>query len=121
MTELDNYYNSLQEPNKSCILALKQIILSFDTNISNLWKWGGPFFYYKNKMFCYIWIDKKTNKPYLAIVEGKHINHSLLSYGSRTRIKSMNIDASKDLPINTIKNILKQCIDLYKKGIIIAK
>ena len=34
--------------------------------------------YYQQKMFCYLWTDKKTHEPYIGIVEGNKIDHPLL-------------------------------------------
>ena len=54
MKEPDNFYLQQEEPIKGCLLALKEIILSQDEDISNEWKYGMPFFCYKKKMFCYL-------------------------------------------------------------------
>lgn len=56
--QLQNYYLNKEEPNKSCLQALRSIILDQDTNITETQKWGMPCFCYKNKMFCYLWTDK---------------------------------------------------------------
>ena len=63
MEQLDNYYLKKEEPNKSCLLALRNIILKQDINITETQKWGMPCFCYKKKMFCYLWTDKKTDEP----------------------------------------------------------
>jgi hypothetical protein len=74
------------------------------------------FFCYKGKMFCYLWVHKKYLQPYIGIVEGKRIEHSDLIIEKRSRMKIMLFDPSEDLPVKTIKLILKQAIDLYKTG-----
>ncbi|MET4082075.1 hypothetical protein ABIB40_002031 [Pedobacter sp. UYP30] len=40
--ELQNFYLDKNEPNKSCLLALRGIILNQDTNITETQKWGMP-------------------------------------------------------------------------------
>ena len=40
----DRFYEQQEEPVKSCLLALKKIILEQDKNISAEWKYGMPFF-----------------------------------------------------------------------------
>lgn len=60
---------------KSCLLAIKTIIISQDKEITAAWKYGMPFFCYKGKMFCYLWIHKKYLQPYIRIVEGKRIDY----------------------------------------------
>jgi hypothetical protein len=119
--EVHNFYLSKEEPNKSCLLALRSIILEQDTNISETQKYGMPCFCYKKKMFCYLWTDKKTNQPYLLMVEGKHLDHPKLEEGDRSRMKVLRVDPNKDLPIKTIKSILQKALDLYRKGTIKIK
>jgi Domain of unknown function (DU1801) len=121
VNNLDNFYLQKEEPVKSCLLALREIILAQDKDITAAWKYGMPFFCYKGKMFCYLWVHKKLNQPYLGIVEGKHIHHPQLITEKRSRMKTMLFDANKDLPIKTIKAILKKAVDLYKTGVVIIK
>jgi hypothetical protein len=116
MKELDNFYLQQNEPIKSCLLALREIIISQDKDISNTWKYGMPFFCYKGKMFCYLWVHKKHKQPYIGIVEGKRFNHPNLIIEKRSRMKIMLFDPSKDLPIKIIETILQQAINLYKTG-----
>lgn len=116
MKALDDFYLHKEEPIKSCLLALREIILSQDPQITNAWKYGMPFFCYKGKMFCYLWIHKTHNLPYLGIVEGKHFDHPDLIIEKRSRMKIMLLDPNKDLPIHNIKAILTKAIDLYKTG-----
>lgn len=121
MSEKDNFYLQYNEPISGCLLALKNIILLQDENITAEWKYGMPFFCYKGKMFCYLWVNKKQQKPYIGIVEGTRINHPDLISEKRSRMKIILFDASIDLPINTIQLILKQALNLYKQGIIKTK
>ncbi|SHL74134.1 DUF1801 domain-containing protein [Flavobacterium saccharophilum] len=121
MEQLDNYYLKKEEPNKSCLLALRNIILKQDINITETQKWGMPCFCYKKKMFCYLWTDKKTDKPYILMVEGNYLEHPELEQGDRTRMKIFRINPNKDLPIRTIESILQKALDLYTTGIIKLK
>jgi uncharacterized protein YdhG (YjbR/CyaY superfamily) len=114
----DNYYLQQPEPLQSCLLALKKIILSMDAGISTAWKYGMPCFTYKGKMFCYLWVDKKTKEPYILIVEGQRIEHRLLEQGKRSRMKILRINSNKDLPVELIKSILNTVLDLYRTGVV---
>ncbi|MBN8641782.1 MAG: DUF1801 domain-containing protein [Flavobacteriales bacterium] len=116
MNNLSDFYLNLQEPNKSCLLALKDIILHQDSEITNEMKYGMPFFCYKGKMFCYLWVHKKYQKPYLGIVEGQHIHHPNLIIENRSRMKIMLFEPEEDLPITTIEDLIQQALDLYKSG-----
>lgn len=114
--ELDSYYLKEEEPNKSCLLALRSIILNQDTNITETRKYGMPCFCYKKKMFCYLWTDKKTQEPYILMVEGKFLDHPKLEIGERSRMKIFRVNPNKDLPVKAIVSILKSALDLYRKG-----
>jgi hypothetical protein len=118
INELLNFYLNKQEPNRSCLLALRSIILDQDKNIKETRKWGMPCFCYKEKMFCYLWTDKKTDEPYILMVEGKYLGHPELEEGDRTRMKILRVNPTKDLPIKTIESILQNALDLYRTGVI---
>jgi Domain of unknown function (DU1801) len=118
MKALDEFYFNLQEPNKSCLLALQKIILSQDADITAEWKYKLPFFCYKGKMFCYLWIQKKTNQPYIGIVEGKYFEEPEFIQENRSRMKIILFDSNEDLPIQKTANIIQKAIDLYKTGIV---
>lgn len=114
--QLQNFYLKKEEPNKSCLLALRSIILNQDNDITETQKYGMPCFCYKKKMFCYLWTDKKTNEPYILMVEGKLLNIPELEEGNRSRMKIFRVNAKKDLPIQTIEFILQKALDLYRTG-----
>jgi hypothetical protein len=116
--QVDAFYLNTKEPNKSCLLALRSIILQQDPQMSETQKWGMPCFCYKERVFCYLWIDKKTAKPYILMVRGDQLHHPQLEMGKRTKMKSFSVDPNEDLPIETIRNILQVSLDLYKSAII---
>lgn len=118
---MDYYFLSKAEPNKSCLLALRGLILRQDANITETVKYGMPCFCYKKKMFCYLWTDKKTDEPYILMVEGKYLEHPKLEEGSRARMKIFRVNPNKDLPIKPIESILKMALDLYRRGVIKIK
>jgi len=72
-------------------------------------------------MFCYLWVHKTLHKPYLGIVEGNRIEHPDLIQEKRARMKIMLFDANDDLPVETIKHILIEVLDLYRSGRIKVK
>jgi Domain of unknown function (DU1801) len=118
--ELHAWYLSKDEPVKSCLLALRSLVLKQDSDISETQKYGMPCFCFRKKMFCYLWTDKKTNEPYLLLVEGNRLKHRALEKGARSRMKILRVDAEKNLPVKVIKDILKSALDLYRKGILKA-
>lgn len=116
LRDIDHFYLQKEEPVKSCLIALREIILKQDRDITVAWKYGMPFFCYKGKMFCYLWVHKTIKQPYVGFVEGKYLNHPKLLIEKRARMKIFLCDPQKDLPIKVIQTILKQALDLYKKG-----
>lgn len=116
MSNLDNFYLQHEEPVKGALLTLKEIILTQDKEISNVMKYGMPFFCYKGKMFCYLWFHKKYQQPYIGIVEGTKLDDSFLIQENRSRMKIMLIDANKDIPIKKIQKLLQKVLYLYKSG-----
>jgi hypothetical protein len=121
MQEPDQFYFKQEEPNKSCLLALRDIILTEDENITATVKYGMPCFCYKNKMCCYLWTDKKTAEPYILFVEGKHLDHPKLETGTRARMKIFRVNPNNDLPIDEIRLVLNSALDLYRNGTIKTK
>lgn len=121
MKETEQYYLRQEEPNRSCLQALRSFIMRLDEHITESIKWGTPCFSYKNRMFCFLALTKEPKSPYLLIVEGLRIEHPLLEIGSRKRMKTLNIDANVDLPIDIMKDILQQALGLYTMGIIKTK
>lgn len=118
---IDAYYDKQPEPNQSCLLALRAFILQQDTEITESLKWGTPCFSYRNRMFCFLALTKAPQTPYLLIVEGHRIDHPLLEVGSRKRMKTLSIDANKDLPFAVIQTILEEALHLYRSGQIQTK
>ncbi|MES2515149.1 MAG: DUF1801 domain-containing protein [Bacteroidota bacterium] len=114
LSPLDNYYLQKQEPIKSCLNFLRQHILKFDTDITEVLKYGMPFFCYKGKMICYLWIHKKYRQPYLGIVEGASMTHTDLIVEKRARMKILLLDAEQDIPVKKLNAILKEMMALYK-------
>jgi uncharacterized protein DUF1801 len=110
----DNYFLQNEEPFKSCLQSLREYILQLNDSITEKWMYGMPFYYYKGKRFCYLWIHKKYLKPYIGIVDGKWIYHPELLSEKRTRMKILLIDPGKNLPVKKIRAILREVLAQYK-------
>ncbi|WP_343694259.1 DUF1801 domain-containing protein [Flavobacterium sp.] len=121
MKTIDDFYLNVEESIKGTFLALKDIILKQDKDITHVLKYGMPFFCYKGKMFCYLWTDKKDKQPYIGIVEGKHFDESFLIQDKRSRMKIMMLNSNEDLPLEQIESTIHKAINLYKSGIIRIK
>ncbi len=113
MNKIDEFYDDQEEPVKGCLLALKEIILNYNSELESRWYYRLPCFMYQNQIFCYLWIDKKSQFPYIAIGKGVKIDHPDLIQGNRTFTKLLMIDPNKDIPIIKIHHIFDLAMKLY--------
>ena len=113
LRDIDNFYLQKEEPVKSCLLALREFILKYNEGITEAWKYRMPVFCYHGKMFCYVWVQPKTQQPYVGIVEGRKIMHPKLIQGNRSRMKIMFVNPAKDLPIKTLRKIFNMALAFY--------
>ena len=110
-----DFYLGKKEPLKSCLLALRDIILAFDAGLLETKKYGMPCFCYRKRPFCYLWVDKKTGYPYILMVEGRNIHHPALVQGDRGRMKILLIDPGDDIPVKTITDIFNLALNFYRQ------
>ena len=114
MKEMDTFFFEQEEPVKSCLWALRSIIQNYHPEFEPRWYYRLPCFMYKKQVFCYLWIDKKTQFPYIAIGKGVHIDHPDLIQGNRTFTKLLMIDPNEDIPIKKIHSIFDMAMELYQ-------
>lgn len=105
---INQFFLRLEEPQKGCFMALRQIILNWNPVISEHWKYKVPFYYYNGKPFCYLWKDKKTNEPYIGMVKGDCVDHYKLEKGNRKKMKIMRINPSTDIEVGCIYEIFEE-------------
>lgn len=113
LNPLDNFFEQKDEPVKGCLQYLRLLLLG-NADITEHWKYGMPFYYYRGKMFCYLWIHKKIHQPYIGWVDGNKINHEDLLQEKRARMKILLINHLDDIPEQKLKSILKQALALRK-------
>jgi len=114
MKALDEYYEKQPEPHQSCLLTLREIILGYNPQIRETWKYQTPFFLFDGKMLCYLSVDRRIRLPYVGMVEGRYLDHPALESGGRKRIKVLSVNPTEDLPIDTLEEVLEQAIALYR-------
>lgn len=113
LSAIDEYFLNQQEPEKSILLCLRHFILNFRPGIQEVWQYGMPFYTYNGKRCCYLWLHKKFKQPYMGIVDGIKIDHPDLMQEKRARMKILLLDPARDIPLDTIKNILNEVLALY--------
>ena len=112
MKATDNIYARWEEPQLGCLLAIRQIILNVNDGILETVKYGMSCFLYKDRPFCYLWIDKHNNFPYILMVDGLKMKHPLLVQGDRKRMSVLDIDPNADIPLDTIIEVLEEGLAL---------
>lgn len=113
MSNIDDFFEKLEEPNKSVFLFLKDFIMQYQSDMELHLKWGLPYIYHQKKPLCYIWKDKKSNEPYLSFARGSKMNHPLLIQGNRKLFKILPINPNKDIDVDLISKILDEALKLY--------
>ena len=109
---IDHYFEILKEPAAGCMQAMRTFLIAFNPYITEEWKYGMPLYYYKGKMFCYLWTQKKSGLPYLGIANGFALQHPDLIQEKRKKMKILLLDPNADLPLDKITNILKASVSL---------
>ena len=120
LSPIDNYFEQLTEPTKSCLLFLRSYIVKHDSAITETWKYKMPVYCYKGKMLCYLWIHKKyknNNIPlaYIGIIDGNLIDDPDLIQESRAKMKILLIDPNEDIPVERIERLLNTMIGIRDK------
>ena len=112
MIEKDNFYLYKEEPNQSCLLSLRHILLKHDPDMTETVKYGLPCFLYRNKILCYLSVDKRTNEPYILWANGRFLDYPELEMGDRTRMKILRVNPQIDIPIDLVVKIQIDAIQL---------
>ncbi|WP_192823436.1 DUF1801 domain-containing protein [Rufibacter sp. LB8] len=110
---IDAYFLALEEPTRGCLQFLRAYLLAQDSQITEAFKHGVPFFYYKGKSFCYFWWHKKRQQPYIGFIRGAHLHNPLLLQEKRTQIKILLLNPEEDLPMDSIEELLEEAKALY--------
>ncbi|WP_439556790.1 DUF1801 domain-containing protein [Dyadobacter sp.] len=112
LKDIDQYFWNHPEPTKSFLAALRHFILHYKPGMTEVWRYSMPFYLFEGSRICYIWIEKKTGRPYLGIVNGNRIEHPNLIAEKRTRMKILLLDPVEDLAVDVIGEILQLAIRL---------
>jgi len=110
--ELENYYLRHPEPIQGCLLALRDLILHVDDRITHERKYQIPFFYYKGKKLCFLWVNKK--KLLLGFIIDKTIYPVIAGVKRKDDFETLQIDPNLDLPVETIIANLRLRMKLYE-------
>lgn len=114
MKTLESYYLLKPEPYQSCLLALRDIILSVDPAICQERKFQIPFFTYKDKKLGYLWLNGK--KLMIGFCADKSLLPTVEGVKPKDQYESLRIDPNADIPIDIIRHKLKHYIQLIDEA-----
>jgi hypothetical protein len=109
--EFEEYYMKFPEPTQGCLLALRNIILNADNRITPAIKYQIPFFYFRDKKLCFLWVNKK--KLILGFITDKTVFPVMGGVKRKDEMKMIQIDPAADISIEMILENLNRLINLY--------
>lgn len=95
-----------EEPTRGCLLFLRTHILVLAAEVAETRSYGMPIYMYRGKRFCYLWVHKKHQQPYIRFIDGHKLNHPQLLQEKRARMKILLINAEKDIPLDVVNELL---------------
>ncbi len=110
---LENYYLGKSEPFQSCLLALRQLILTVDPLITTGRKFQIPFFHYKGKKLAYLWLNGK--KLMIGFCQDKSLQDIVPDVKPKDLYESFRIDPGADLPVNLICGKIKALLRMIDR------
>lgn len=108
------YFNLQEEPYRSCLLYLRDLILGYSKDISEQRKNNTPFYYYKEKWIGFISYHPVTKDIYISFTDGCKIDHPLLKSEGRKKAKIFHIDPFKDIDVKSLSDVLEIVMELKK-------
>jgi len=116
MKSIEEFFDIQPEPQKSCFLALRSIILKFNEQVSETMKYGMPCFVLDSKPWLYLWKDKKSHEPYILFVDGILLKTPLLQSGNRAKMKHFQLNSNEEIPVSIIYELLNEAWAVRAKG-----
>lgn len=111
-SDTDNYFLTLPEPSQSALLYLRHFFIH-TMGLTENWKFNTPFYYYKNKWFCYLSYSKKKDETYIGFVKGNKIEFRNLVSEGRKQIKVYHINPSENINEKDLKKIVSLLKEFY--------
>ncbi len=91
---------------------MRKFFLDFSSDISEHFKYGGPFFHFKGKAFAYLAYSKVKRTTYVGFIQGYRLKHRKLKSEGRTQIKVFYLDVEKDLDVKGLRGLLRLALGL---------
>ncbi|MDR2915151.1 MAG: DUF1801 domain-containing protein [Tannerella sp.] len=103
---LNSYYEKQEAMIRECLLALKDIILSVDDNITHVRKYQIPFFCYKEFNLGFLWVRRK--KIIVGFIEDKKLCQPTSGKRRDKIVMMMEINPLEDIAVSIIKQNMRK-------------
>lgn len=113
LTALVHYCDKQDIYTRECLFALKQMIMSIDSEIVAIRKYQIPFFCYKDFNLAFLWVHRK--KILVGFVEDKKTFQSQVTRQKKDRVTTIEINPMEDIPVDDIKHNIKKLLDKYNQ------
>lgn len=112
----DDYIFKQPKKYQSILLYLIDVINQTIPQSSLVFKWGVPYFYYKNKPFCYLAPTHKKGFVDLGFARGFQLqnNQDVLVSERRNTVKSLRYFSLETIDQEVLINVLLEASSLYK-------
>jgi len=111
---IDQFFLKIPEPQQSALLFLRHYLIE-EIGLEENWKFNTPFYYFKNKWFCYISYNaKRKHEIYIGFVRGYQIEFPNLISEGRKQIKILRINPEQDIDVHSLQRICILLKELYK-------
>jgi len=115
---LQHYYEKQETATRECLIALKSIVLTIDSNIIHKRKYQIPFFCYNEFNLGFLWVHKK--KIIVGFIEDKK-SFPTTEKRLKDNVTTFQINPLDDIPIDDIKQTFRQLIEKYNKNLLTKK
>lgn len=112
----DEYIYRQPEKFRSIILHLISLFEREIPDIKLLFKWGIPYFYYRDKPFCYLAPNHKKGFVDAGFAKGYQLlqNQENLVGEKRNTVKSLRYYTLEDIDNTILINVIKEAKALYE-------
>lgn len=108
----DHYFEKQEGASGICLQFLRAYILGLHPDITEVWRYGMPFYLFRDQRFCYLWQHRKYRQPYIGIVQGQFIQHPALLQEQRAKMKILLVDPLTDIDTQLVNEILAAALQL---------
>ncbi|MBL7472304.1 DUF1801 domain-containing protein [Robertkochia sediminum] len=113
MNPAEKYILQQREPWKDLLLQAKVFIERHVPEAEMRYKHGIPFYYLKNRPFCYLLATPKYAD--LGIVRGSLLTNNTdhLETGKRKTVRSLRYKKPEDMDVEVLESVLREAAGLY--------